>query len=177
MKLLKIGKVLKPHGFKGSFTVSTTTGKESALKSAAHLYIGTDENSVHPYKVTEAAWMPKAWKMTVEGVTSDTEVNSLRDLGVYIEREAMPATRSGEFYLSDLMGLAGIDNNSQKCIGFFTALQELAIAQTDIIQHTWIFTNETGETLQVPAVPHFILRVDLENKKIYLNHLKELEEE
>ena len=177
MKLLKIGKVLKPHGYKGSFTVSTTTGKESALKSAIRLFIGADEGTAKPYQVVETAWMPKAWKITVQEVESEEAVEKMRDLNVFVERSDLPKTKSGEYYVSDLIGLTGIDSETQKSIGTFSELQELAISQSNIVQHTWIFKNSEGIELQVPAVPHFIGSVDLLNRRIFLKNLRELEDE
>lgn len=175
MKLIKIGKVLKPHGYKGSFTVSNPEGKNSALKTATTLYIGSSEKEVKPFSIMEAAWMPKAWKITVEGFTTEEQAESLRDQLVFLNREALPKPKTNEYYVTDLVGLEGIDSVSLKSIGTFKELEEIGIAGTAIVQHTWCFEKDSN-ILKIPAVPHFVVSVDLKNKKVFLKNLNELEE-
>lgn len=175
MKLIKIGKVLKPHGYKGSFTVSTND-KNSALRTATQIFIGPSEKDAKPYSITNAAWMPKAWKITVQEITSEEQVDALREQLAFLTRETLPETKKNEYYLSDLMGLDGIDTETLKAIGQFFNLEEIGIPGTTICQHTWCFKSGEKE-LRVPAVPHFVSSVDLKAKKIFLKNLKELQED
>lgn len=121
--------------------------------------------------------MPKGWKLTVAEITNEDQLEKVRGFWIYAERKDLPVPATGEYYVQDLIGLPGINSATGESIGIFKELVEVGDGKGKTFQHTWLFETPQGEELLVPAVPHFVRSVNLEEKKIYLTNLETLQTE
>jgi len=76
--LVSIGVVGKPHGYKGACVVRTSEGKNSALGYIEGAYIGATASQAKYYRILERAWMPKGWKIHLEGFTGDHQIKPIK---------------------------------------------------------------------------------------------------
>ncbi len=168
MKWIELGKIIKPHGFKGAFVVNALSGQDSALAYVKEILIGPQPESAPSYEITESAWMPRGWKIVVKGISSDTTVNELRGASVFTERTALKKTQKGEYYVSDLIGAEVHDENGKK-IGVFSGSEPLP-GNRD----RWWITLESGQSLAVPASKQYVAKVDVKEGVIHLQNLGKL---
>lgn len=173
MKLVPIGTISRLHGYKGALVAFTSTGKESALGSLNQVWIGSSPETAVAYSVLSKAWMPKGWKIELSEINSESLALALVGKDIFAERKDLPALPSQEFYLSDLIGLEAFETETKQFVGHFQELQESGSGSETIHASWWIFKTPGG-LLTVPAVSHFIEKVELKEKKIWLRNLKDL---
>jgi 16S rRNA processing protein RimM len=166
LKLVELGKVARPHGFKGHFVVDSPSGHESSLGAVSDILIGRSPEDTTPYRIIEASWMPRGWKLHVEGVDTEAQVHALKGATVYAPREELPETEDGEYYISDLIGASVIDTETAREVGTLSGVE------TDG-QHRWWIRSSEGE-FAIPANAHFIVSVDVEQRQIRVRNLSEL---
>lgn len=153
--------------------VLTDAGQESALASLDTLYLGTDAARATAYPVTEAAWMPRGWKIKVEGIDGDTAVKGLVGQAVFADRAALPETAEDEYYLGDLIGASVIDAATGTTIGKFVCLESGEDQAADLGHDRW-WLDIAGTRRAVPATKRFIERVDVRAHAILVKNLTEL---
>lgn len=159
-EFISVGTIEKPHGFRGSFVVRTSADRESALSYLNQVYLSSEES---PLKVEEAAWMPKGWKLTLSGLTSDAQVKTLIGRPLLAKRSELHELPHGEFYVSDLEGCTAVDAETGEELGTFVGLEDAKpYAQ-------WWFRRGEKE-FSIPSLKRFISAVDLPEKKIRLTN-------
>ncbi len=173
MKLVPIGTISRLHGYKGALVAFTSTGRESVLGSLSTLWIGSSAETAVAYLVVSKAWMPKGWKLELSEINSESLALALVGKEIFADRKDLPALASKEFYLSDLQGLEAFESETQRSVGYFLELQESGSGNESIQASWWVFKTPQG-LLSVPAAAHFIEKVELEKKQIWLRNLKDL---
>lgn len=160
MKLISIGRIRRPHGYRGAFVVSTQSDKNSSLKHLKKVQIEVGNNQLETFSIEEAAWMPKGWKVKLEQINSIEEVANLQGKDLLAPRDWLPSTAPNEFYVSDLIGLNVVKEKER--------LGELV--EIEFLPHGpevwWYFNGKDVEG--VPAVSKFIDKISLEDNTIYL---------
>lgn len=119
--------------------------------------------------------MPKGWKISIESVNSEKEATPLLGKQVFAQRSDLPPLPKGEFYLSDLLGLPGMDRESGKILGYMDRIEESAPLKS-VKTTFWVFKPKKPEEAEwfVPAVAQYIEEVHLDKKVIYLKNLADL---
>ena len=158
MPWTEIGKVGKPNGLKGAFTLVGATSTETQFTPGMSLKIGENE-----YFLTEAAWMPKGWKITLDSISSPEQAEALRGLSVQIPSQE----NSDSFFPAELVGFKAFC--AGKCVGELTGIEPMPTGPD-----RWWFSAASGKTFSVPAIQNFIKKVDSENKTIELENIEEL---
>lgn len=171
---ISIGKIARPHGFKGSFITYTDLGKESALSYLKRIFVGREIQNLIECQLTESAWMPKGWKVTVDKFQSDTEIKSMQGWDVFADRADLKEKASFEYYVSDLIGMKTVDENGTT-LGTFHSMSEIGTKDGKISQQSWNFVKPSGEEFSIPAIKRFIKSVDLKNKTITLQNMSDFE--
>lgn len=166
LNLVELGKIARPHGLRGHFLVSSHSGEESALASLSRVYVGRDSKQATLYNVVDSCWMPKGWKIRLEGIESDSEVKQQVGCKIYGLREDLPPTTPNEYYIEDLIGCIVIDSDTDQRIGTISGIE------LDCQQRWWVKT-ESGQ-LAIPASNRFIVSVNLDRRTIKVCRLSEL---
>jgi 16S rRNA processing protein RimM len=168
--LVTLGKISRPHGYRGEFVAVGDAGPESALAYIKTLFIGKDASNIRSFQVVETAWMPRGWKIKVEGITSEVEVKALQGALLFAERDQLSALSDNEYYLGDLENATVIDHASGKVIGRFRGAESMKKSQGP--DRWWIDTD--AEQLVIPATSHYVDHIDVAQKTIYVKNLPEL---
>lgn len=96
-----VGKISTAHGVKGLVKVQVFA--EDIKLLGGQLF--TSERGPKTISITLKNAMAKHWLAELEGVSDRDEALALRGTKLYVDRDILPDTQEGEFYLSDLIGL------------------------------------------------------------------------
>jgi len=114
-----LGVIGRPHGVRGLVRVQSFTADPAAIARYGPL---TDETGARSFRleiVTPGA-MPV---VRIEGVTDRDAAARLTGTRLHVERSALPAPGEDEYYLTDLIGCAAVDE-SGKALGTVAEVQD-----------------------------------------------------
>ncbi|MUM77730.1 16S rRNA processing protein RimM [Pseudodesulfovibrio sp. F-1] len=150
-----VGEIVKPHGIRGELRVRSHAESPElfGLVPAIHLR----EPGAKP-----AARVIRSWRehkgfvlLTLDGVTDRDGAEALRGREVLVREADLPDLDEDEHYLYQLMGCrVTLEDGSP--VGVLEHFFETAG------QDTWVIVNEAGAEILLPAVPEFVLDVDLD---------------
>ena len=122
------------------------------------------EGTKPPQPVALASW--RAHKgfilVTVKGVTARDQAEKLRGRDVLLRESDLPELGEGEHYLYQLMGCRVVLEDG-------TEVGELAGFYETGEQDTWVIVTEAGIGILLPAVPEFVLDIDLDAETILID--------
>ena len=156
---VRVGEIVRPHGLKGAVFVHAPQSDKEALSEVDDVLVGRDENDLKSYTLVEADWMPKGWKLTLEGVTTVEAAEGLRGQSVYLSRDDIH-TGDNEYLVQDLIGCDVIDRIKGK-VGVLDSVEPATMGA----DRWWVKTPD-GDTVPLPAIRTFILSVDTRKKQI-----------
>lgn len=168
MQLIWIGKLSRLHGFRGAVVVHTETGKQSALSHIERVWVGVEENKCAAFAVEKASWMPKGWKVKLQGWDSEEMAKAYIGQQVYAAREDLPDLENGEYYHGDLVGCAVVHATDETVLG--------TLESVEVVDHgvdLWWVKSDT-ERFAIPSHEDFVIKLDLANKKIYVDNLEKI---
>ncbi len=168
-QLILIGAIVKTHGLVGAVVVRTDAGQESCLDYVSKVWLGRTESSALEHEVIDARWMPKGWKVTIANLATIEMAQAAVGQKVFVDRQSLDKTDEGEFYISDLAGLAAV-SESGETLGRFVHAEPSAHAS---LPDNWWFELR-GKEIPVPSTKAFIKKVDLKGKQIILLRWEEL---
>ena len=160
MNLIYIGKLVNTHGLKGEVKlISDFKFKTDVFKINNNIYINDIKYTIKSYRKHKMFDM-----ITLDGIDDIEKALELKGNLVYINKEEY--TFNG--YLNeDLIGLDVYDNDTLK--GKVTDIYKTNNSELLVI--------EGNKKHMVPNIDVFINKVDLENKKIFINYIKGLDNE
>lgn len=168
---ISIAKVSRPHGFKGAFVATSPLGKDSALSYLKRVFVGSNAESAVPFEIETSDWMPRGWKLKLKTLDSEEGVKKLQTQSLFARREDLETPQNDEYFVSDLIQLPAIEEESGKILGKFSHLSEVTLKGKETLQHTWHFEKEDGTEFSVPAVKRYIKSVSLNEREIRLQNL------
>lgn len=163
MKWIRIGKVGRAHGFRGTFVVQEHAGEDSALSSAGQIRVGTQ-----PYAVESAKLAQQGWLLKLAGADSEDWVRLHLHAELFVSRDQLPPPEPGEYYETDLVGFAAVDAETGERLGTFTGSEPQPVGPD-----RWWF-REGDRELAVPAVERYVESVDEKARVIRVRNRGEL---
>ena len=97
-----VGKIVAPQGIRGEVRVQTFTEKPSDFQKLAVFGDKIPAGALH---FVRALPNTNVVIMRLDGFADRTAVESLRGTELFINRDDLPPTKSGEYYQSDLIGM------------------------------------------------------------------------
>ena len=152
-KLVKIGKIAKPHGVRGTLKVLPLTDDKTRYNKLRKTYIQT-RHGIKEFDILAVRYQDKFVLLDLVGIETMTEAEGY--IGNYIaieKKDRMPLDKN-TYYIEDLIGLNVYEEE--------TYLGKL----TDVMQpgsnDVYIITLEDGKELLLPAIKSVILEVDID---------------
>lgn len=144
------------HGVRGEVRLKLFAGDTAALKSHDTVLVnGT------PRRLLSAGGTAKSPIARLEGVTDRSAAEALRGTLIEVERDALPALEEGEYYHSDLLGLACFDREGTP-VGTVAAVENFGAG--DLLE----VELASGKKSLIPYKPGI---ADLEDGRIVLDPL------
>jgi 16S rRNA processing protein RimM len=148
---LVVGRLRSSHGVKGEISMDILTDFPKRLKTGKQVYVGTDHR---PLVISHVRGKNKLMLITFEGFDDCDQVNTLRNLLVYVWVDNLPVLPENEFYFHQLIGLNVIDVAGTP-LGILEEVLETGANDVYVVR-----SPEGGEIL-LPAVDEVILNIDL----------------
>lgn len=167
---MRVGKVGRPHSFKGTFVVQDHSGEDSVLGGIKAVWVGTSPETAREYPVEDVRWVGQGWLIKLKGADSDQWVKANVHHLLFLDREAFPKPPGGEYYVADLVGFSAVDAESGETIGTFVASEALPQGMGP---DRWWFKVGDRE-VAVPAIASFVEAVDTRARTIRVRGLKEM---
>lgn len=107
-KRLCVAKIATAHGIKGLVKLHVFAEDIDLVKNNT---LFTSERGDDTIDLTLKNATARHWIAEVKDLTDRTEAEKLRGIELYINQDALPEPKKGEFYFKDLIGLAVVDKN------------------------------------------------------------------
>lgn len=161
-----LGDIGAAQGLKGEVRIRSYTQDPAGIASYGAL---EDESGTRRLEIESLRVSPKGVVARIQGVTTREGAEALTGTKLYVPRSRLPERGEEEWYHSDLVGLAALD---QAGAPLGTVVAVLNFGAGDLLE----IKPETGATLIVPFTREAIPEVDLEGGRLVVVPPEELAE-
>ncbi len=158
-----MGRVAAAHGIRGWVKIQPYTEYLDSLLDYPTWWIGHEHGPWRKVEVMQCEAHNKTLAAQLPDCPDRTAAEKLKGLLIAVPRSSLPQHMEGEYYWSDLIGLAVI-NEAGMQLGTVANLLETGANQVLSV------TGENGEIL-IPFVASAIKLVDMKNKTIRVDWL------
>lgn len=157
MKQITVGKIVKPQGIKGEVKLLCYVDAPDGFSHVQYLYVDGIRKRVLKARVLGADVY-----LTLEGVTDRNAAEALRNKEVSIERDQADVLKTGEYFISDLIGLEVV-----------SAGRRLGVIR-DVLQHgaADVFDIRGEKNYMAPFLKALVLDIDLEKGVMTVDEAK-----
>jgi 16S rRNA processing protein RimM len=155
--MVVMGKIVAAQGILGWLKEQTFTEYLDSLLDYDTWYVG-NEQAWRPLQVLEADVHGKVLVAKLEGIADRTAAEKYKGQLIAVPRTELPEQEEGEYYWSDLVGLA-VENLTGDKFGTVDSLLETGANDVLVVK------GENGETL-IPFIASVIQQVSLKDKTI-----------
>ena len=151
-----VGKLRRPHGFKGEMLMDVLTDFPQRLRERKVVYVGETHE---PLTLETVRAQDRALLVAFVGLKDGDAVGRLRNQMVYVKVSDLPKLPAGEYYHHQLIDLQVVDDQGQALGGLTDILETGA-------NDVYVLTSPAGNDLLLPASEGVIWQVDLERREI-----------
>ncbi|WP_038378412.1 ribosome maturation factor RimM [Bradyrhizobium elkanii] len=162
-----VARIGAAHGVRGAVRLWTFTEDPLAVKDYGPLMT---KDGTRQFEVTHAREAKDHLVVTLKGVASRDDAERLNGLELYVPRDRLPDTDDGEYYHTDLIGLAAVTTTEQP-LGRGIAIHNFGAG--DIIE----IAPPQGATMLLPFTNAVVPTVDLEGGRVVIDLPKEIDDE
>lgn len=160
MNLINIGKIVNTHGLKGEIRIiSDFKYKKDVFKINNIVYINNQKYIIKSYRFHKIYDM-----ITLNDITSIEQAENFKGLNIYINRDDY---KFNGYLNEDLLGLDVYNEDIYKG----KIIDILKTSTNDLL------VIDGKKSHMVPNIPEFVKKVDLNNKKIYIEYIRGLDNE
>jgi 16S rRNA processing protein RimM len=160
-----IARIGAAHGVRGAVRLWTFT--EDPLAVLRYGALATKDGA-RQFVVTHAREAKGHLVATLKGIATREDAERLNGIELYIAREKLPATDEGEYYHTDLIGLAAV-NAADEPLGRVTAIHNFGAG--DIIE----IAPPHGAAMLLPFTHAVVPTVDLAAGRVVIELPAEIE--
>ena len=166
LKLIPLGKVVKPHGIRGELKVSIYNDRSETLVKGLKVWFNINEQFEN-YKLKTIRGSIKSTIIKIEEIDSRDQTSFLINKELFVFRDDFPKLNNKDgFYLHDLIGMKILDNED---VSFGTVIDILNLPSNNII-----LAKFNNKEIMIPNADDFIELFDFENKIVRVKNIKSL---
>ena len=162
-----VARIGAAHGVRGAVRLWTFTEDPLAVKDYGPLMT---KDGTRQFEVTHAREAKDHLVATFKGVATRNDAERLNGIELYVPREKLPAVDDGEYYHTDLIGLAAV-NEAGEPLGRVIAIHNFGAG--DIIE----IAPAKGATLLLPFTNAVVPTVDIAGGRVVIELPREIEGE
>src|SRR5262249_45446284 len=147
-----LGKITGAYGIRGEVVINAYTQAPENIAAYGPLM---DKTGIRSFTIKVKRPTAKGVVAHIEGITTRTAAQGLKDTELYIDRNRLPATADSEFYYTDLIGLTAIDRQG-KIIGEIESVTNYGAG--DLLEIRLLGARATE---LIPFAEPFVPQVDL----------------
>jgi 16S rRNA processing protein RimM len=152
-----LGRIAAAHGLKGEVKIATFTAAPEDIAAYGPLIAG---NGVRIEIVSLRTGGGGSVIARLRGVGDRTQAEALRGTDLYVPRDALPAAGDGEYYHSDLIGLAAVTPEGE-ALGEIVAIQNFGAG--DLLE---IRAPGGRKSELIPFEQAFVPTVDIQARRV-----------
>ena len=160
-----VARIGAAHGVRGAVRLWTFTEDPLAVKDYGPLMT---KDGTRQFEVTHAREAKDHLVVTLKGVASRDDAERLNGLELYVPRDRLPETDDGEYYHTDLIGLAAVTTTEQP-LGKVIAIHNFGAG--DIIE----IAPPQGATMLLPFTNAVVPTVDLAGGRVVIELPQEID--
>ncbi|MCC8976101.1 ribosome maturation factor RimM [Bradyrhizobium brasilense] len=160
-----VARIGAAHGVRGAVRLWTFTEDPLAVKDYGPLMT---KDGTRQFEVTHVREAKDHLVATLKGVASRDDAERLNGLELYVPRDRLPDTDDGEYYHTDLIGLAAVTTTEQP-LGKVIAIHNFGAG--DIIE----IAPPQGATMLLPFTNAVVPTVDLDGGRVVIDLPKEID--
>ncbi len=156
-----MGRIAAAHGIRGWIKIQTFTEYVDSLLDYRTWWIGHEQGPWREVKAQECEVHGKTLVAQLPDCPDRNAAEKLKGLLIAVPRDSLPEQGEGEYYWSDLIGLAVV-NEAGVSLGTVANLLETGANEVLSVR------GDSGEIL-IPFVASAIKQVDLKNRTILVD--------
>ncbi len=164
MDYILIGKIVNTHGIKGEIKVYPYTDDIDNLSKIKQIYL--DKELTKVCNVDRCRIQKNMLIVKLKDIDIIEDAVKLKDMDIYIPRSSLKKLDKDSYYIADLIGIEVFDINNNY-IGIFK--DSFNCGANDVYE----IATDSG-SIYLPAIKQVIKKVDIENKKMYVEIMKGL---
>lgn len=169
---LEVGHVVGAHGLNGEVKIYPDSDFPERFTQPGLRWLrsSSQESSPREIQLIKGRCGHKGlYVVRFAGIQFRDQAEALKGWSVLVKSCDRPTLEAGEYYLSDLIGLAIVDHHTQSVIG---KVVKIASAGNDLLEVQLL--KEAHQTVLIPFVSALVPVVDIENQRIEILPLKGL---
>ncbi len=159
---ISVGGVVKPHGIRGEFCIKSYADSPSLFSEVAAVFLQKGNNPPKEITLSSSRQHKGLVLFKCKGVDDRDQAEALRGHTVLVREADLPEPDEGEHYLYQMMGCRIVLENG-------TDLGVLETFFETPEQDTWVIVTDDKKEILLPAVPEFVLDVDLDAEIITID--------
>lgn len=157
-KLRAIAKLRKVFGLRGEFKIDSYSRTAEEFETVDEVLMGMNEHSTVPCMIESVKKRGEEICLKLVGVDDKTAADMLRGQFLFVEESKRKKLSDKQFFIDELIGCSVVDERG-------IVLGVLGSIETSPAHTFYIVRTATGEVM-LPAVPEFIVKIEIEKKKI-----------
>ena len=162
-KLVLVGRITKAHGVKGELALNLFADSPEILEGEIFLKKSPTAEAV-PVRIEKMRAHHGGLLLTFAHIKDRNEADLLRGCEVLVPRKKLPPLSEEEAYLTDMLGLKVIVQEEGKTF----VLGNIENIDAPAGQELWSIRTPDGLEVLLPAVPEFVLSIDLEVEEVVI---------
>ena len=157
---IPVGAVVKAHGIRGEFGIRSYADSPT-LFGDTPLFLSDGKGRPRPIEISSWREHKELVLLTSPKITDRDQAEALRGQEILVREADLPELEDGEHYLYELLGCRvtlADGSDVGELVGFYETGG----------QDTWVITADSGAEVLLPAVPEFVLDVDLDSETIVI---------
>jgi 16S rRNA processing protein RimM len=155
-----IGYVVKPQGIKGELKINPISPYPERFEYLSEVYIRKD--SIQIYSIEHARITDRFVFLKFHQINSRTEAEEFRGCELLVEKDALIALETDEYFVHDLIG-CDVKTEEGKTIGQIHDIWQNA--GNDI----YIINDSQGREILLPAVKDILKNIDIKNRIVTIH--------
>jgi 16S rRNA processing protein RimM len=152
--LLPVGEIVGVHGLNGTLKVRSHFEEDSIFRAGTRLFLQDARGRGSWYTIEWARPHKRLLLVALENLRQRESAEALVGAKIFTERTALPEPAEGEYYWSDLIGLAVYSTDGQ----YLGRLEDIiATGSNDV----YVVRDGDRETL-LPALERVVKEIDIE---------------
>jgi 16S rRNA processing protein RimM len=157
-QLRAIAKLRKVFGLRGEFKIDSYSRTAEEFETVEGVLRGMNEHSVVECKIESVKMRGEEICLKLVGVDDKTAADMLRGQFLFVEESKRKRLSEKQFFIDELIGCSVVNENG-KVLGMLSSIE------TSPAHHVYNVRTSAGYVM-MPAVPEFIVNVDVAKKKI-----------
>ena len=156
-----VGKILKPHGVKGSVKVEIITSFPEHFLELKTVYI-EQENQKQAYSIEDARLSDRFVFLKFSGINDYDQADALRNHYIYIAQKDLMPLNKDEYYIHDLIGLKVFDEQGV----FIGTIRDVWTYSANDI---YVLNTDDGQEKLIPAIKPVVKSVNLKERTMVIH--------